>query len=215
MLLPAQELRAQVARAQDPRPRALVRIRNARFETQPEVDLEHGPQRRRQLLRGDVARDRGDVAPTCGFPQARERKHDLVVLHESRAVVVRRYVRHQQVGRRLRIDDSIIVGAESERAITTLHEAGGRYDRDAPLRADQSLIVGVIDTQTAFVEHPETVADRLERAAEMVGDPARIQAGTDCGFDTSAGMGRLTPDVVWAKLKAMQDGARLASERLF
>ena len=54
-----------------------------------------------------------------------------------------------------------------------------------------------------------------ERAAEMVGDPARIQAGTDCGFDTSAGMGRLTPDVVWAKLKAMQDGARIASERLF
>ena len=49
----------------------------------------------------------------------------------------------------------------------------------------------------------------------MVGDPARIQAGTDCGFDTSAGMGRLTPDVVWAKLKAMQDGARIASERLF
>ena len=92
---------------------------------------------------------------------------------------------------------------------------GQPLPRDAPLGADQSLIVGVIDTQTAFVEHPETIADRLERAAEMVGDPARIQAGTDCGFDTSAGMGRLTPDVVWAKLKAMQDGARLASERLF
>ena len=86
---------------------------------------------------------------------------------------------------------------------------------DAPLAADQSLIVGVIDTQTNFVEHPEVVADRLERAAEMVGDPARIQAGTDCGFDTSAGMGRLTADVVWAKLKAMQEGARIASERLF
>ena len=95
------------------------------------------------------------------------------------------------------------------------HQHEIKLFRDAPLRADQSLIVGVIDTQTAFVEHPETVADRLERAAEMVGDPARIQAGTDCGFDTSAGMGRLTPDVVWAKLKAMQDGARLASDRLF
>ena len=95
------------------------------------------------------------------------------------------------------------------------HQHEIKLFRDAPLGADQSLIVGVIDTQTAFVEHPETIADRLERAAEMVGDPARIQAGTDCGFDTSAGMGRLTPDVVWAKLKAMQDGARLASERLF
>ena len=95
------------------------------------------------------------------------------------------------------------------------HQHEIKLFRDAPLGADQSLIVGVIDTQTAFVEHPETIADRLERAAEMVGDPARIQAGTDCGFDTSAGMGRLTPDVVWAKLKAMQEGARLASERLF
>ena len=95
------------------------------------------------------------------------------------------------------------------------HQHEIKLFRDAPLGADQSLIVGVIDTQTAFVEHPETIADRLERAAEMVGDPARIQAGTDCGFDTSAGMGRLTPDVVWAKLKAMQDGARLASERCF
>ena len=87
--------------------------------------------------------------------------------------------------------------------------------RDAPLGADQSLIVGVIDTLTNFVEHPEVVADRLERAAEMVGDPARILAGTDCGFDTSAGMGRVTADIVWAKLRAMKEGAELASARLF
>ena len=95
------------------------------------------------------------------------------------------------------------------------HQHEIKLFRDAPLRAGQSLIVGVIDTQTAFGEHPETIADRLERAAEMVGDPNRIQAGTDCGFDTSAGMGRLTADVVWAKLKAMKDGAELASSRLF
>jgi len=49
----------------------------------------------------------------------------------------------------------------------------------------------------------------------MVGDPARIQAGTDCGFDTSAGMGRVTADIVWAKLRAMKDGAEMASNRLF
>ena len=95
------------------------------------------------------------------------------------------------------------------------HQHEIKLFRDAPLAADQSLIVGVIDTLTNFVEHPEVVADRLERAAEMVGDPARIQAGTDCGFDTSAGMGRVTADVVWAKLAAMKEGARIANDRLF
>jgi 5-methyltetrahydropteroyltriglutamate--homocysteine methyltransferase len=86
--------------------------------------------------------------------------------------------------------------------------------RDLKLAADQTLIVGVIDTTTNFVEHPELIADRLERAAEAIGDPRRIQAGTDCGFDTSAGMGRLTADVVWAKLGAMREGADLAASRL-
>ena len=80
---------------------------------------------------------------------------------------------------------------------------------------DQVLIAGVIDTQTNFVEHPEVVADRIERVAQAVGDPRRVLAGTDCGFDTSAGMGRVAEDVVWAKLRAMRDGARLASKRLF
>lgn len=95
------------------------------------------------------------------------------------------------------------------------HQHEIKLFRDAALAPDQSLIVGVIDTLTNFVEHPEVVADRLERAAEMVGDPARIQAGTDCGFDTSAGMGRVTADVVWSKLKSMKEGAEIASERLF
>src|SRR5205814_10682697 len=67
---------------------------------------------------------------------------------------------------------------------------------------------------TGFVEHPEVVADRIENVARVVGDPKRVMAGTDCGFDTSAGMGRVTEDVVWAKLKAMAEGARIASRRL-
>lgn len=95
------------------------------------------------------------------------------------------------------------------------HQHEIKVFRDIPLKPDQSLIVGCIDTQTAYVEHPEVVADRLERAAEMVGDPARIQAGTDCGFDTSAGMGRVTADVVWAKLRSLREGADLAALRLF
>jgi 5-methyltetrahydropteroyltriglutamate--homocysteine methyltransferase len=84
-----------------------------------------------------------------------------------------------------------------------------------PLAPDQVLVAGVIDTLTNFVEHPQVVAERIERAVRAVGDPTRVMAGTDCGFDTSAGRGRVTPDVVWAKLRAMAEGARLASARLY
>ena len=87
--------------------------------------------------------------------------------------------------------------------------------RNLPLANDQVLIAGVIDTSTNYIEHPEVVADRLERIAAVVGDPARAVAGTDCGFDTSAGMGRVAEDIVWAKLASMVEGARLASQRLF
>ena len=83
------------------------------------------------------------------------------------------------------------------------------------LADDQIIAAGVIDDLTNFVEHPETVADRLERVAQAVGDPKRVMAATDCGFDTSAGMGRVPEDVVWAKLQAMADGAKIATDRLF
>jgi len=79
----------------------------------------------------------------------------------------------------------------------------------------QLLVAGVIDPLTNIVEHPEVVADRIERVAAVVGDPSRVLAGTDCGFDTSAGWGRVAADVVWAKLRSLRDGARLASQRLF
>jgi 5-methyltetrahydropteroyltriglutamate--homocysteine methyltransferase len=84
-----------------------------------------------------------------------------------------------------------------------------------PLAGDQILVAGVIDSLTNFVEHPQVVADRIERVAEVIGDPSRVLAGTDCGFDTSAGWGRVAEDVVWAKLRSLCEGARLASERLF
>jgi 5-methyltetrahydropteroyltriglutamate--homocysteine methyltransferase len=84
-----------------------------------------------------------------------------------------------------------------------------------PLADDQILVAGVIDSLTNFVEHPQVVADRIERVAEVIGDPSRVLAGTDCGFDTSAGWGRVAEDVVWAKLKSLRDGALLASKRLF
>ena len=84
-----------------------------------------------------------------------------------------------------------------------------------PLKADQVLVAGVIDPLTNIVEHPEVVADRIERVAAVVGDPSRVLAGTDCGFDTSAGWGRVAEDVVWAKLRSLREGADLASKRLF
>jgi 5-methyltetrahydropteroyltriglutamate--homocysteine methyltransferase len=90
-----------------------------------------------------------------------------------------------------------------------------RYFEKHPLANDQVLVAGVIDSLTNFVEHPQVVADRIERVAQIIGDPSRVLAGTDCGFDTSAGWGRVAQDVVWAKLKSLRDGARLASERLF
>jgi 5-methyltetrahydropteroyltriglutamate--homocysteine methyltransferase len=90
-----------------------------------------------------------------------------------------------------------------------------RVLKSMPLKDDQLLIAGVIDTLTNFVEHPEVVADRIEQIVGAVGDPTRVLAATDCGFDTSAGMGRVAEDVVWAKLRALKDGAALASRRLF
>jgi 5-methyltetrahydropteroyltriglutamate--homocysteine methyltransferase len=84
-----------------------------------------------------------------------------------------------------------------------------------PLKADQILVAGVIDPLTNIVEHPEVVSDRIERVAAVIGDPSKVLAATDCGFDTSAGWGRVAPDVVWAKLRGLRDGARIASARLF
>jgi 5-methyltetrahydropteroyltriglutamate--homocysteine methyltransferase len=84
-----------------------------------------------------------------------------------------------------------------------------------PLPDHLSLVAGVIDTTSNYVEHPEVVADRLLRVVEAVGDPTRVIAGTDCGFDTSAGIGDVAPSLVWEKLRALRAGADLASERLF
>jgi 5-methyltetrahydropteroyltriglutamate--homocysteine methyltransferase len=84
-----------------------------------------------------------------------------------------------------------------------------------PLKPDQILVAGVIDPLTNIVEHPEVVSDRIERVAMVLGDASKVLAATDCGFDTSAGWGRVAPDVVWAKLRSLRDGARIASVRLF
>ena len=89
-----------------------------------------------------------------------------------------------------------------------------RYLKDL-IEKDQIIVAGVIDSTTNFVEHPEVIAERLENVAKTIGDPHRVMAGSDCGFETIAGRGRVAEDVVWAKFKSMAEGAKLASSRLF
>jgi 5-methyltetrahydropteroyltriglutamate--homocysteine methyltransferase len=86
--------------------------------------------------------------------------------------------------------------------------------RDSKIPADKILIPGVLDSTTNFVEHPELVAERICRFADIVGKE-RVMAGTDCGFSTFAGFGSVDEDIVYAKLAAMVEGARLASRRLW
>jgi 5-methyltetrahydropteroyltriglutamate--homocysteine methyltransferase len=95
------------------------------------------------------------------------------------------------------------------------HEHEYRVLRDRRLPDGMALVAGVIDTTNNFVEHPDVVADRIERVVDAVGDPHRVIAGTDCGFDTSAGIGDVAPSVVWAKMRALHEGAARASARLF
>jgi 5-methyltetrahydropteroyltriglutamate--homocysteine methyltransferase len=83
-----------------------------------------------------------------------------------------------------------------------------------PPPRDWTIVAGVIDTTTNYVEHPEVVADRIEYAAHAIGDPHRVLAGTDCGFDTSTGLGKVAEEVVWEKLKALRAGADIATRRL-
>ena len=79
---------------------------------------------------------------------------------------------------------------------------------------DKVLIPGMLTTTTNYIEHPELVAERLERFAHIVGRE-RVMAGTDCGFGTFAGFGPVEPDIAYLKLKSLVEGARLASRRLW
>jgi 5-methyltetrahydropteroyltriglutamate--homocysteine methyltransferase len=94
------------------------------------------------------------------------------------------------------------------------HEHEWTVFADLPLPEGKVLIPGVIDSCTNYIEHPETVAQRILRHAQVVGRE-RVIAGTDCGFGTMAGRSAVAPDVAYAKLASLGEGARLASERLW
>ena len=88
------------------------------------------------------------------------------------------------------------------------HEWTVFRDRAADIPDDKVLVPGVVDTTTNFVEHPELVAQRLQRFVDIVG-PERVIAGSDCGFGTFAGFGTVDPDIAYAKLAALSEGAAL------
>jgi 5-methyltetrahydropteroyltriglutamate--homocysteine methyltransferase len=85
--------------------------------------------------------------------------------------------------------------------------------RDASVPDDKVLVPGVIDSCTNYVEHRELIAQRIERYAAIVG-AERVMAGTDCGFGTFAGYGKIDPAVTWKKLRALREGADIAGKRL-
>jgi 5-methyltetrahydropteroyltriglutamate--homocysteine methyltransferase len=87
------------------------------------------------------------------------------------------------------------------------HEWTVFRDRAREIPDDKILVPGVVDTTTNFVEHPELVAQRLQRFTDIVG-PDRVIAGSDCGFGTFAGFGSVDPEIAWAKLATLKDGAR-------
>ena len=108
------------------------------------------------------------------------------------------------------------VGALVMEMANPRHAHEHRVYHDRPLPDGMLLMAGVIDTKTNYVEHPRLIADRLHQAvAAAGGDPTRVLAGTDCGFDTSAGSNRVDAGIVWLKLQAMREGADLASRELF
>jgi len=88
------------------------------------------------------------------------------------------------------------------------HEWTVFRDRKSEIPDDKILVPGVVDTTTNFIEHPELVAQRIQRFVDIVG-AERVVAGSDCGFGTFAGFGAVDPDIAYAKLKALSDGAML------
>jgi len=112
----------------------------------------------------------------------------------------------------------IVLGAKPRailfEAANPRHEHEWTAWRDAKLPDDKVLVPGIITSTSNYVEHPELVAQRVCRFAGIVGRE-RVIAGTDCGFGTFAGFGKMDPEISWKKLGALVEGAALASKRLW
>ena len=108
----------------------------------------------------------------------------------------------------------VSAGAYSIEAANVRHEHEWRVWQTTKLPPGRILIPGVVTHHTTTVEHPRLVADRIVRFAELVGRE-NVIAGTDCGFAQLEGTQRVHPQVMWAKLNALAEGARLASQELW
>jgi 5-methyltetrahydropteroyltriglutamate--homocysteine methyltransferase len=108
----------------------------------------------------------------------------------------------------------IRAGAYVIEAANPRHEHEWQVWQETPLPDGKILVPGVVSHCIHLVEHPELVAQRILRFASVVGRE-RVIAGTDCGFGTSGAGDEVHPDVAWAKLGALAEGSRLASERLW
>ena len=97
-------------------------------------------------------------------------------------------------------------------AANPCHEHEWKVWRDAGVGDDRILAPGLIDTCSNYVEHPELIAQRIERFTAIVGND-RVMASTDCGFGTFAGYGKIDPKVTWMKLRALREGADIAAAR--
>ena len=107
------------------------------------------------------------------------------------------------------------VGALSLPLASPRHQHELKAFRLHPLPSGMLFVPGVVDSTTNVVEHPEVVADRIAAAVEAVGDKTRVLAGVDCGFGTFAGSQLVEESIVWTKLRALREGADLATKRFW
>jgi 5-methyltetrahydropteroyltriglutamate--homocysteine methyltransferase len=133
---------------------------------------------------------------TCYSTNVAPRTHDLELRH--------------YVDLMLRIN----AGAYSIEAANPRHEHEWQVWEEVQLAADKVLIPGVVSHCVTLVEHPELVAQRIMRFAGVLGRE-RVLASNDCGFATAAAGDEVHPDVAWAKLEALSEGARLATKQLW
>jgi 5-methyltetrahydropteroyltriglutamate--homocysteine methyltransferase len=143
-----------------------------------------------------------------GIPEEKVRHHTCYGINMGPRV------HDMEVKHLLDIILKIKAGAYSFEAANPRHEHEWVIWGNAKLPKDKVLIPGVISQSTVLVEHPELVAQRIERFASLVGKE-RVIAGSDCGFATFAGSKEVHPSITWAKLQALTEGARLVSKELW
>jgi len=115
------------------------------------------------------------------------------------------------------IDEGLIEGPRLVLSLSIVSPIGGIGDAVSPSGLpldDCCCIPGVIESKANFIEHPELIAQRIGRYAKLVGRE-NVIAGSDCGYGTWVGQAAVDPDVVWAKMAAMAEGARIASRQFW